>query len=268
MARRILSADSALMPNAQASLHADGFAPAHAGFFGGLQERWRGALHLHPCEVLFDWADRRALMEEIAFVNEARERIDEAALRVAPAMLRIVLTVKEYLPDPTAQRGFLARHVDWDLRRISELCIAADSYGLLEPSHRVAGEREIQRYGWSSALKLAYVRERADRIEIWERAAGGRERASYRAVLEEMRRYRERKLLAPPAPPEEVQARLGALRRQLDALAALTGDLSAPESCRAALRQVATAQRELGRLKRALRERMEAGETEALAASA
>ncbi len=268
MARRILSAESALMPPAQASLSPSVRTEFRGGFFQWLQERWGTLLGLRPEEVLFDWDDRTALMSEIAFVNQARERLDEAALKLAPAMLRIVLTVKANLAEPREQRAFLAEHVDWDLRRISELCIAADSYGLLDPARRESGSRELARYGWSCALKLAYVRDPAERREVWERARGLREQPSYRDVLEEMRRFRERKLLGPPASSEDVDARLLTAQQTFAALTSGAHDLSRSEGCQAALAQVARAQRELGRLKRALQERLQAAETEALAESA
>jgi hypothetical protein len=268
MARRILSAESALMPAAQAPLSAAARTEAPRGFFSWLQERWNALLGLREDEVLFDWDDRTALMGEIAFVNQAHERLDEAVLKLAPSMLRIVLTVKANLDQPGEQRAFLAEHVSWDLRRISELCIVADSYGLLAPGRRAAGNREIARYGWSSALKLAYVREPAARQEIWERACDGSGRASYRDVLEELRRFRERKLIGPPASSADVSARLDAARYTFDALMVCAHDLSAPQRCQEALAQVSQAQRELGRLKRALQERLQAAETEALAESA
>jgi hypothetical protein len=276
MARRILSAESALMPPAQASLapagRADSRPDARGGFFSWLHERWSAALGLPAADVLFDWDDRTALMQEIAFVNESRERLDEAVFKLAPSMLRIVLTVKAHVEEPQAQRAFLAEHLSWDFRRISELCIVADSYGLLEPDRREAGRREIARYGWSSALKLAYVRDSAAREEIWERAGGGGAlsggRASYRDVLEELRRFRERKLIGPPASESEVHTRWQAVRERFDALAASAEAPHNADACREALTQLAHAQRELNRLKRALQERMQAAETEALAETA
>jgi hypothetical protein len=268
MARRILSADSALAPPTQASLGGAGRGDSRGAFFQWLHERWSALLGLSPHEVLFDWNDRTALMSEIEFVNQARERLDEAALRLAPSMLRIVLTVKANLPDAGEQRAFLAEHVDWDLRRISELCIAADSYGLLDPAQREAGSREIARYGWSCALKLAYVRDPDERREVWDRARGMHAHASYRAVLEEIRRLRERKLIGPPASSGEVALRVDTVRERLGALEGSLRHLVRPEQIGAALEQVAQTQHELGRLKRALQERLQAAETEALAESA
>lgn len=268
MARRILSADSALAPQAQSSLSGPARTDGRGGFFQWLQERWSTLLALRPEDVLFDWEDRTALMNEIAFVNETRERLDEAALKIAPSMLRIVLTVKANVDAPREQRAFLARHVDWDLRRISELCIVADSYGLLDPGRREAGSREIARYGWSCALKLAYVRDPADRAEVWERARGHKPGASYRDVLEEIKRFRERKLVGPPASLADVTSRLDTARESFEALTGTAHALDTPERCREALAQVTRAQRELARLKRALSERVQAAETEALAESA
>ena len=270
MARRILSADSALLPQAQASLGASA-APRgelRGGFFNWLQERWGHLLALRPEDVLFDWEDRAALMAEIAFVNQTRERLDEAALKIAPSVLRIVLTVKANLADPRDQRAFIADHVDWDLRRVSELCIVADRYGLLDAERREEGRREIARYGWSASLKLAYVADPAERRDVWERARNGREKASYRDVLEEIRRFRDRRLIGPPATTADVGARLNALSQSMDAIVGISHDLSSPQRYQEALDQVARAQRELARLRRALQERMQAHETEALAASA
>src|SRR5262249_16353186 len=119
-----------------------------------------------------------------------------------PSILRIVLTVKENVPDPKAQRTFLGEHLQVDFRRVSELCIVADSYNLLDPQHRLLGAREIERYGWSIALKLSAVRDLHDRPDLWQRACAGRPRAAYRDVLEEIRRYRERKLIAAPEATE------------------------------------------------------------------
>ena len=294
MARRILPADSALMPSAQAPLQSPRqsaqqstrqsprnlpvqplpaastsvrteFHGGRGGLLPGLDERWNQALALAPGEVLFDWEDRSALMSEIAFVNQAREKLDEAVLKIAPAMLRIVLTVKAHVPAPKAQRAFLAEHMEWDLRRISELCIVADSYGLLEPGQRREGQGEIERYGWSNALKLAYVRDPAERADLWERARRGKPKASYRAILEEIKRFRERKMIGPPPPQEDLGQRLLATKTEFAALESLGPNLTAPEEYQEALRHVSKAQQELSRLKRTLKERLEAAETEALA---
>ncbi|HSG04882.1 MAG TPA: hypothetical protein VLB09_00635 [Nitrospiria bacterium] len=267
MARRILSADAALKPVAQASLNNETRTSPRSGFMGWLQERWAGMMALRSDAVLFDWEDRTELMNEIAFVNEARERLDEASTMVAPSMLRIVLTVQSNLPDASAQRAFLAEHVDWDVRRISELCIVADNFGLLEPDRRQTGREEIRRYGWSNALKLAYIPDPADRADVWDRARNGKSQASYRTVLEEIRRFRERKMIAPPAREDEVTERLSVAREHLAGITTLPADLSSPEACRDAFKQVAKAHQELGRLKRALKDRIEASETEAMAAT-
>ena len=287
MARRILSADSALTPAAQSSLQNEpGPAPSSTvqnsvqsslqtsvrtenpsgGLVSGLESRW----HLfRPSEgkVLFDWEDRRELYTEIEFVNRVRERMDEAAVKIAPSMLRIALTVKANVEGAKAQRAFLAEHVDWDFRRISELCIVAESYGLLEAGRRTRGEQELRSYGWSNALKLAYVPNPLERVEIWDRARGGSEKASYRAVLEEIRRFRERKLVAPPSPLEEVGAQIASARGHFDSLNTLSADLSTPDNCRLALKELSQTQRELSGLRRVLKERMDAAETEALAAT-
>src|SRR5690349_7062441 len=110
MARRILSADSALMPQPQLSLKV---APPPVTITAPstqvmqeLTQRWNGS-----ATGLFDWGDRSALMAEIDLVNRAQGVLDEAATKIAPSVLRIVLTVKEHLPDPKAQRAFLGEHL-------------------------------------------------------------------------------------------------------------------------------------------------------------
>lgn len=295
MARRILSADAVLTPPAQSSLQGGpgpirssskqntlGNTLQHAprnpeqnsvrtekpsgGLVSGLESRW----HLfRPSEgkVLFDWEDRSELYTEIEFVNRVRERLDEAAVKIAPSILRIVLTVKANVEGAKAQRAFLAEHVDWDFRRISELCIVAESFGLLEAERRAQGEQELRRYGWSNALKLAYVPDPRERADIWDRARGSSEKASYRAVLEEISRFRERKLLTPSLPMEKLGARIASARGHFDSLKTLSADLSTPENCRLALKELTQTQRELSGLKRALKERMDAAETEALASA-
>lgn len=294
MARRILSAESVLTPTAQSSLQNDSpprtensvnsvnsvrteSVPAppaqspHAdsvGLVAGVESRWQ-LTRTAEGRVLFDWEDRTALYTEIEFVNRVREKLDEAAVMIAPSMLRIVLTVKANVEGAKAQRAFLGEHVDWDFRRISELCIVAESFGLLDSDRREQGEDEIQRYGWSNALKLAYVPIPNERREIWERARGGREKASYRDVLEEIRRFRERKLIAGPAPlsaAEEMGSQLASVRGRLETLNFLSANLSSPDNCREALKELSQTQRELSGIKRALKERMESAETEALAA--
>ena len=272
MARRILSADAALVPQAQPSLHgpfrADPGAGAGPGVLAALQARWlERPAGLGP-EALFDWEDRTALMEEIAFVNRAQGLLDEAAVKIAPSVLKIVLTVKEHVPDGAGQRAFLADHLTLDFRRISELCIVADSYRLLEPARRPDGEQEIVRYGWSKALKLAHVRDAHERRDIWRRACAGAEQAGYRAVLEEIRRYRERKQILPPGASGAAElgaafrsareAFLGLERRLID------GHAGSRAECTGALREVGRLRRELDALQRALRDRLETLPLEAL----
>jgi hypothetical protein len=268
MAKRILSADSALMPTTQISLAPSVRTETHGGFLARLQERWSSALSLPGGGLLFDWEDKRALMGEIEFINGAQAAVDEAAVKLAPSMLRVVLTVKSNLPTPAEQRAFLAEHMRMDFRRISELCIVADSYGLLDADCRREGERELQKYGWSNALKLAYVRDPHDRRDIWERACGGKPTASYRAVLQEIRHFRERKLIAPPAPAEEIEERLGAVRKLFSTFNGAAKHLHSREEIREALQELERVQRELGQLKRALKDQFEAAEVEDLAASA
>lgn len=269
MARRILSADNILAPQSQPSLNG-GDAPASAGGLPeDVQQHWQAVLGLPREDVLFDWYDQSALQAEIAFVNRVRERIDEAVVKVAPAMLRIVLTVKANLPDADEQRRFLHEHVDWDFRRISELCIVAESYRLLDPTWRQEGAREIERFGWSNALKLAYVRDPAERAEIWDNARGDAPRASYRAVLEELRRFRERKQIGPPAPESELTERLEGARRHFQALSALeSADLTAPDTVEQALKSIGALQKELRRMRTALRERLEGAHVEQMAREA
>ena len=277
MARRILSAESALLPQAQPSLvggnprsgvYTEAPTGGRGGLFAWLQERWSHLLSLGAGDVLFDWDDRGALMQEIAFVNQARERLDEAAVRLSPAMLRIVLTVKAHLSDPAAQRAFLAQHLEWDLRRVSELCIVADRYGLLDPARRDEGRRELADYGWSGGLKLAALPTPEARREVWERACAGKGAAPYRALLEELKRYRERRLIAPPASVNDVGSRLGAVSHSIEALSAAAHNLSSPQHYRDALARVGEAQRELRRLRRALLDRLDAHEVESYAQSA
>lgn len=269
MARRILPADNALTPNAQNTLsNISVRTEPRRGTLSWLDGKWAAVLELPGNDILFDWDAQAELMKEIAFVNETRERIDEAALKVAPSMLRIVLTVKQNITDIPGQRAWLAEHVDWDFRRISELCIVADSYGLLDTSRRQGGEAELKRYGWSNALKLAYVREREEREGIWERARGDKEQASYRAVLEEIKRYRERKQIAPPTRQEELHTRMAAAREAISLLGNGNAWADNSEACRDMLQAAEEAHRELGRLKRALKERLQTLDTEELAQSA
>lgn len=267
MAKQILSAEGALAPQTQTSLQPSVRTENRGNFLQTLNLRWAETQNLRSSEVLFNWDDRTALMDEIDFVNQVRERLDETALKIAPSMLRIVLTVKAHIEDPAEQRAFLSHHVDWDFRRISELCITADSYRLLDPETRQHGESEIRRFGWSNALKLSYVRDPADREDIWRRACGGGEKASYRSVLEEMRRFRDRKLITPPAPEEELDTRLATVREGLKLLNELPGDLHDSANLKAALSQVGQVQKDLNMLKRVIKERLEARDTESLAES-
>ena len=268
MARRILSADSVLQPQSQNSLTSLTTTEVRSGFMQELQTRWQEMREMGLDQVLYDWQDQRSLMREIQWVNQAREKLDEAFLKVAPAMLRIVMTVKQNLDDPAEQRAFLNQHLDWDLRRVSELCIAADSYGLLEPGHRKGGEEEIRLYGWSNALKLAYIRDAGQRREIWENARAGKPRASYRALLEEMRRFRERKLVGPPAPARVIGEQLFAARQGFDQLDALATSLGRAEAVADALTKVGTVQKNLNQLRKALKERLKSIEVEDMAANA
>jgi len=266
MARRILSADSALAPQSQVSLGTAAPMEIRGGFMQELQARWQDMRSLGLDRVLFDWQERSGLMREISWVNQARERLDEAFLKVAPSMLRIVLTVKQNLPDPAEQRAFLAEHLDWDLKRVSELCITADSYGLLDPGPRKPGEEEIRQYGWSNALKLAYVRDARTRREIWDAARNGAPRASYRALLEELRRFRERKLIGPPPPARELGERLSAAKEGFDALQSLANRLGRADGMADALATVTRVQRDLNQFRKALQERLKAREVEDMAA--
>jgi hypothetical protein len=229
-----------------------------------LNQRWSGG-----STDLFDWRDRSALMAEIDLVNRAQSVLDEAAVKIAPSLLRIALTVKENLPDPKAQRAFLAEHLQIDFRRISELCIVADSYRLLDPQQRSLGAREIERYGWSIALKLAHVRDAHDRADLWQRACAGRLRAAYRDVLEEIRRFRERKLIAGPSPAEgSLPERLDTVREAFTHFDALTRHLRGPKDYQEAMATVEKLRRELGRIQRTLRDQMEAEEHRELAGTA
>ncbi len=268
MAKRILSADAALMPAAQVSLDPSVRTETRAGFFQNLQKRWEAALSLDPRAILFDWDDKRALLDEIEFINRVQEAADEAAVRVAPSMLRVVLTVRSNLASAAEQREFLAEHMKLDFRRISELCIVADTYGLLDPEARHEGEEELKRYGWSNALKLAYVRDPHDRRDIWERARGEKAAASYRAVLREIRFYRDRKLIAPPAPAEEIEVRLGTVRKLFSTFSGAAKNLHSKEEIGAALQELERVRKELNQLQRALKDQFEAADVADMAASA
>jgi hypothetical protein len=260
------------MPQPQLSLkvaqHPTVSAPS-AQLMQELAQRWNGS-----ATDLFDWADRSALMAEIDLVNRAQTVLDEAAAKIAPSVLRIVLTVKEHLRDPKAQRAFLADHLRVDFRRISELCIVADSFSLLDPHQRTLGAREIERYGWSIALKLAYVRDPHDRSDLWQRACAGRPRAAYRDVLEEIRRFRERKLIGGPVSldantdEDRLNDRLGNAREAFTHFDNLTRHLRGPKDYEAAVETLETLQKELNRIRRTLRGQMEAVEHQAMANSA
>ena len=267
MAKRILSADSALVAHTQTSLGHSVRTETRSDFFSQLEARWRDSLACSADELLFSWEDQGPILREMAFINTVQARMDEAAVRIAPALLRIVLTVRENLPSPQAQKEYLAKHLELDFRRISELCIVGDSYGLLLPGQRHQGEKEIALYGWSKALKLAYVRDPADREMIWSNACAGRPSASYRAVLEEIKRFRERRLIGPPAPREEITTRLERIATSYRALNASPLSLGRPEDYHQTLRQVDSMRRELGRLKRVLQDQIVAVETEELAAA-
>ena len=268
MAKRILSADSVLVSQPQPSLVTSVRTELPAGFLHTLQRKWRDLDVLGPETLLFAWEEGGALAEEIAFVNRAQAFLDEAAVKIAPSVLRIVLTVQRHLPDRRRQRAYLGEKLALDFRRVSELCIVADSYGLLAPERRAAGEREIERYGWSKALKLAHVRDPADRADIWERACNGRGSAGYRAVLEEIRRFRERKLIGPPVAEPRFEALLSSATGRFDALRARAARLDSREALQDALREVRQVQRDLVQVRRALREKLEMVDVHALAARA
>lgn len=268
MAKRILSADSALMPGAQAALSTSVRTEHRGELMKVLEERWKHNLSGQAGSPLFDWEDQREMREEIEFVNRAQTTLDEAAVKLAPSLLRIVLTVKAHLPTPREQRAFLGEHLRLDFRRVSELCIVADSFGLLDAEYRKKGEREIEKYGWSNALKLAPVRDPYERRDIWERACNGKANASYREVLEEIRRFRERKLIAPLIGREDLEARLGAARRLFSQFNGAAAELSSRDGLRSALEGLEELQKELAQLKRAMKERYETVEIEELAASA
>ncbi len=268
MAKRILSADAALMPAAQVSLDPSVRTETRGRLLQNLQKRWDEALSLDRRAILFDWDDKRALLDEIEFINQAQETVDEVAVRVAPSMLRVVLTVRSNLASTAEQREFLAEHMKLDFRRISELCIVADTYGLLKPESRREGEDELQRYGWSNALKLAYVRNPHDRRDIWERARSDKPAASYRAVLREIRFYRDRKLIAAPAPAEEIEARLGTVRKLFSSFSGAAKTLHSKEEIGTALQELERVRKELNQLQRALKDQFEAADLDDMAATA
>ena len=268
MAKRILSADSALMPSTQASLNPSVRTEHKGDFMKSLSDKWSEVAAVDASGVLFDWEDQRGLRDEIEFVNSTQSTLDEAAVKLAPSLLRIVLTVKANLDTPGEQRAYLAENLMLDFRRVSELCIVADSYGLLDSDYRKKGEHELARYGWSNALKLAYVRDPYERGEIWARACAGKPSASYRAVLEEIRRFRERKLIAPPLPREELNNRLVTARNLFTRFASATDRLDSSADLQNALGELETLQKELTRVRTALKDQTEVVEMEEMAASA
>ena len=263
MARRILPAQNALNPLSQSSLQnpmaVGAAAPenANSGVFGQLEVRWNTTLQ-QKGSPLFDWKDTTLLLQEVEFVNNVQEKMDEAAVRLAPSMLRIVSTIKANLSSPKAQRAWLAQHLNWDFRRISELCIVASSYGLLNPQTRQQGAVEMQRYGWSNALKLAYIRSPEERSEIWRRACAGRPRASYRDVLTQMEALRTTPLQSLPQTtsefdPDDLDLRLSNIRTNMASLGALADHITEPQNTRIALQRVDALQQELQALKKNLK---------------
>ena len=280
MARRMLSADAALMPQSQVSLTAPPVATRaeiRPHLFSELQLRWSGVNapgaggtpQGADTVPLFDWHDRSALMAEIDLMNRAQAVLDEAAVKIAPCLLRIVLTVKAHVPDPKDQRAFLGEHLQLDFRRISELCIVAESYGLLDPRGRESGAREIERYGWSNALKLAHVRDARDREHLWERACAGRPRAGYRDVLEQIQLYRERKLIGPTSVQslerKELVKRIGEAKEHVAELASIAPRLRSRLDYEHALELLESVQKELASVHRAFRERLDAEDHASLA---
>lgn len=268
MAKRILSADSALMPSVQASLTPSVRTEHKGDFMKSLSDKWSETLRAESTGLLFDWEDQRGLRKEIEFVNGAQATLDEATVKLAPSLLRIVLTVKANLPTPGEQRAYLTEHLKLDFRRISELCIAAESYGLLDSDFRKKGEHEIAKYGWSNALKLAYVRDPYERGEIWERACAGKSAASYRAVLEEIRRFRERKLIASPVPREELGTRLVSARNLFTRFVSAADRLDSRAELQNAIGELELLQKELARVRTALKDQTEVVDMEEMAASA
>jgi len=274
MARRILSADAALLPQSQVSLSA----PAVLGrsvelkpqLFAELQTRWNGMqASAAGTPPLFDWQDQTALRAEMDLINRAQAVLDEAAVKIAPCLLRIVLTVKAHVPDPKAQRSFLAEHLQLDFRRISELCIVAESFGLLDARRRESGSREIERYGWSSALKLASVRDARDREALWQRACAGRPRAAYRDVLEQLQLFRERKLIpasgAHDLERKELVKRVATAKEHVTELAAIAPRLRSRLDYEYAIELLDAAQKDLTALRRAFQDRLELQEHATLA---
>ena len=75
MTRKILSAESILVPQAQAILPGSVRTEARSNLFQALQERWFGILAGNG--LFFDWEDRRELMAEIQFVNRAQATLDD-----------------------------------------------------------------------------------------------------------------------------------------------------------------------------------------------
>ncbi len=226
---------------------------ANPGLFGQLEMRWNTLLQQNNTP-LFNWKNPDALMREVTFVNSVQEKMDEVVARIAPSMLRIVNTVRANLPSQKSQREWISKHLNWDFRRISELCIVASSYNLLNPHTRQQGAAEMQRYGWSSALKLAYIRTPAERGEIWRAACAGRPRASYRDVLNQINSLRNKPSLPQSASltSDDIDMRLNNIRTNMAGLGALTEQITDPQNTKAALQRVSTLQRELQHLKKAL----------------
>ena len=94
MARRILSADAALVPHAQEPLNVSVRTESPTSRLTAIQARWIET-PAGPGEAgLFDWERRDELMAEIAFVNRAQEFLDEAAVKIAPPPVPVVANVE------------------------------------------------------------------------------------------------------------------------------------------------------------------------------
>ena len=265
MARRILSAESALLTTPQFSLESSVRTESEGGWLNTLDTHYGNSATLSDKQVLFDWGERSGLMREIELINLVQDKLDSAALRVAPSILRVVLTVQANIPRAKDQREFLLAHLNLDFRRISELCIVAESYGLLSPQRRARGEAEIQEYGWSKALKLAAIRNPAHRRELWEQARGAKGMASYRSVLAVIKQYREQKVIeaAPGEIGEEIS--LDSLANHFDALRGAAAGLSTKGEVLTALRSLEDMQKSAAKLKRMLKNRLQLVEAEQLA---
>jgi hypothetical protein len=117
--------------------------------------------------------------------------------------------------------------------------------------------REIERYGWSKALKLAHVRDPAERHAIWERAAQATGGASYRAVLAEIGRFRERKLIAAPETPPRLDHIVHDAQARFAAFSRTAAHLRTRDQVQVAIEELSDLQRDLTRLRRALRDRLQ-----------